>query len=189
MMKNPIIVLLLVVIVVILYLYIKVPGPCLGPMCNDKAISSSKCINLDKNASMCIARDDIGTPTSIGWFRAEGCPLSEACPSPVSPKGSTLVKGEMSNISKPLKKGEFCTDGTHNECLDKVKIKRAVPIGTLLKGDKPNLTALNTCYPTWYVFTFGAQVSCMCYDFCDPAGNPTYTCTMEDLNNPPASCQ
>jgi hypothetical protein len=190
MKKNPIILLLVVVIVVILYFYMAPQSSMQGTYLNDKAISSSKCTNLDRNASLCIARDDTGTPTSIGWFQAEGCPLSEECPSPDPiPAGSTLTKGDRSNISKPLKKGEFCTDGTHNECLDKVKMKRTVPKGTVPIVDEPDLTVLNTCEPYWWIFTHGSDVDCTCYNFCDPAGNPTYTCTTGDLNNPPASCQ
>ena len=51
----------------------------LGSSCNDKLIiSSNKCTNLDRDASMCIVRDDTGTPTSIDWFSAVGCPLSQA---------------------------------------------------------------------------------------------------------------
>jgi hypothetical protein len=42
--------------------------------------------------------------------------------------------------------------------------------------------------PYWYIFQWGESVDCWCYDFSDPAGNPTYACTAAQLANPPASC-
>ena len=180
---------LIVVIIICWYLI-----PCFGPSCNDlandhdKIITSNKCTNLhkialDKQASVCIARDDTGI-TSIGWFSEPGCPNSKACPG--NSTGDTLTMGypsdisktsEKSDISKTSEKRELClaiNSGHSKECFELI-VNKPVPT--------PG-AALMIIPPHWYVIndSYG-NVECKCnnYNFPFP-----FTCTAEQLADPPS---
>ncbi len=135
----------------------------LGSDNGSNLIVSNTCINLDSNASVCITRNDDGTPSTVDWFPRTGCPRSLACPSlDSSTEKSNLALGDSSDIFTSKEEGEICTDGHSNECLDKEIFN-----------------------PTWYQYTAGGNAYCKCYDF---TAAPPYTCTPEQLANPPSWC-
>ena len=102
---------------------------------------------------------------------ANGCPINpgqnRAFPNPIC-----QAPGKNPDISGPAVTGYSSAPGTNSS--------------------NPNchFNARKTIVnPYWYIFQYDARVDCWCYDFSDPAGNPTYACTAAQLANPPPLCQ